>query len=298
MLIMFVLASFSSSALAERRRSRSVHTIGILGYLGTDVETFQQKVEEFRKVLGSAAAMPAFPGMEDTMRLLNSFRKSKYEFKFFDSLTSMILALDSDKVKEISVPEHTARYLMRNDPDYIILFTVRMPSSISFGFRNDDKALCDEFNKAIKAMHEDGTLKALAEKYIENPKGTPEAVEFEKFDGAGTIKVAVTGDMPPIDYVAEDGSPAGYNTAVLSEIGKRLNKNIEVLSIEAGARTSSLVSGRADVIFWYRSTKGIDISGVLEAKDNPLNSVMNDASEGVLLSEPYYEWQRNMILTF
>ena len=292
---MFVLASLSSSAIAERRRSRRVHTIGLLGYLGTDAETFQEKVDEFQKLLKAA---PPNKGTDDIARLLNSFRKSKYEIRFYDSLINLILALDSDKVKEISVPEHTARYLMMNDPDYIILFTVRMPSTISFGFRNDDKALCNEFNRAILAMKNNGTLKALKDKYINNPQTTPEAVEFKKFAGAGTIKVAVTGDMPPIDYVAEDGSPAGYNTAVLSEIGKRLKKNIEVQSIGAGARTSSLMSGRADVIFWYRSTKGIDTSSEPAIKDNPLNSAMNDSSEGVLLSEPYYEWENNMILTF
>lgn len=298
MLVVFVLTALSSSAFAERRRSREVQTIGVLSYLGTDPEVFQEKVNELGKLLAGATMRAAsIPGMNDTIRFLNSFRKSKYEVKFYDSLTNMVLALDSDKVKVISVPEYTARYLMNNDPDYIVLFAIVMPSSISFGFRNDNNALCEEFNKAIRSMKEDGTLKALEEKYITNSNADPEAVAFEKFDGADKITIAVTGDIPPIDYIAADGSAAGYNTAVLSEIGRRLHKNIEVLSIEAGARTSSLVSGKADVIFWYRSTKGIDTSAV-DIKDNPLNSVMNDASEGVLLSEPYYEWQRNLLLTF
>ncbi len=298
MLVAFVLALFSSTAMAEHRRSREVQTVGVLSYLGTDPETFQEKVNELGKMLTSATMRAAsFPGMNDTIAFLNSFRKSEYEIKFYDSLTNMVLALDAEQVKVISIPEYTARYLMRNDPDYLVLFTILMPSSVSFGFRSDKDALRDEFNKAIRSMKEDGTLKALEEKYITNPESEPEAVAFEKFDGADKITIAVTGDIPPIDYIAANGSPAGYNTAVLSEIGRRLHKNVEVLSIEAGARSSSLVSGKADVIFWYRSTKGIDTSIVFDV-DNPLTSAMNDVAEGILLSEPYYEWQRNMLLTF
>jgi ABC-type amino acid transport substrate-binding protein len=138
-------------------------------------------------------------------------------------------------------------------------------------------------------MKEDGTLKKLGEKYI-NPDVTPEAVAFENFEGADKITVAVTGDMPPIDFVAENGKPAGYNTAVLSEIGKRLKKNIEVISIESGARSSALVSGRADIIFWYKTTKGLGLP-------DPSKDPVKDSTEGVILSVPYYEWERTLLLT-
>ena len=77
-----------------------------------------------------------------------------------------------------------------------------------------------------------------------------------------------------MDYIAEDGSPAGFNTALLSEIGRRLKVNIEILNIESSARTISLTSRVADVIsFWYMYGE---------------NYVVTDRAEGIQLWDPYY----------
>ena len=117
-----------------------------------------------------------------------------------------------------------------------------------------------------------------------------------KIHDADTIKVAVTGDMPPVDYVNEAGMAAGYNTAVIAEIGKRLKKNIEILSIEAGARSEALTSGRADVIFWYRTTQGLKFHEEIDVDDSQINKVLTDTTEGVILSEPYYRWENELFL--
>ena len=103
--------------------------------------------------------------------------------------------------------------------------------------------------------------------------------------------------IPPVDYINEKGAAAGYNTAVISEIGKRLKKNVEIINIEAGARSASLTSGRADVIFWYRTTEGVEFPKEIAVNDNPVNKVINDTTEGVILSEPYYRWEKVLFLT-
>lgn len=133
--------------------------------------------------------------------------------------------------------------------------------------------LRDRVNEALSAMKADGTLYRLQEEYLTNPKANPAPAEFEAFDGAETVRVAVTGDLPPMDYTAEDGSPAGFNTALLSEIGKRLKVNIEIMNIESSARTISLTSGVADVIFWYLYGE---------------NYVVTDMDDGIQLSDPYF----------
>ncbi|MDY6399735.1 MAG: transporter substrate-binding domain-containing protein [Synergistales bacterium] len=296
---MLMLCALMSSGAYAALAPRAIHG-GVLGYLGTTEDEFQAAVDNFSRML------PAFsfglnnsPLAQEFVEFLIAFRDHRHIIHFYDNLTSMLMALNSGRVDEISLPESTARYVMRSDPAYRIIFTIRMPSAISFGFRAEDTGLCGDFNKVIEAMKEDGTLKALEEKYIKDASENPEAAAFENFgEDAGKITIAITGDMPPIDFVAEDGKPAGYNTAVLSEIGKRLKKNINVINIEAGARSSALVSGKADVIFWYRSTKGMDIPEETGFKgENPLNTAIKDSTEGVILSTPYYEWERTLMLT-
>ena len=62
--------------------------------------------------------------------------------------------------------------------------------------------------------------------------------------------------------------------ALLSEIGKRLQVNIEIQNIESSARTLSLTTGKTDVVFWYLYGE---------------NYVVTDMENGIQLSDPYYE---------
>ena len=118
----------------------------------------------------------------------------------------------------------------------------------------DHAELRDQIDAAIGEMEQDGTLDALTQKYIYDTidGAEPEAVAFEQTDGE-TIKVAVTGSLPPMDYVAPDGTFAGFNTALLAELGKRLEKNIELVQVDSLGRAAALASGTVDMVYWTRN---------------------------------------------
>ena len=210
---------------------------------------------------------------------LLSKRHELYGVKFFDSLLAMQMALGRDEVDEIALPEVVAEYLLKANPDFEACCSVRTrsPMALAFGFRKDNAVLASKFNRALRRMEEDYSLAELEGVYIYN-NGISRPVKFDHFDGADTVKVAVTGDMPPIDYVDAAGHPAGFNTALLAELGRRMQVNIELMQVDAGARTSALVSGRADVVFWFETVPGV---------------MWNyDAANGVLLSDPYFSWNK------
>ena len=129
-------------------------------------------------------------------------------------------------------------------------------NDFAFLMMEDNAALRDEFNDAIAAMKADGTLDRLVKEQIDDliDGGEIKAVEMPKFDGAKTVKVAVTGALPPMDYVAADGTPAGFNTAVLAEIGNRTGKNIELVVVDSLGRAAALASGTVDAVFWTRTS--------------------------------------------
>ena len=140
--------------------------------------------------------------------------------------------------------------------------------------------LNNDLNKAIKAMATDGTLANLSKQYITELKNgaEPPAVPITQIEGADTIKVAVTGDLPPFDMILADGTPAGFSTAVLAEISRRTNKNIELVSVGSAARAAILSSKGADVVFW-----------VAVPKDSTLIPANIDQPEGISVTEPYYQ---------
>ena len=150
------------------------------------------------------------------------------------------------------------------------------------GFSKSSKWF-EPFNAAIKAMNEDDTLLLLKAKYVmDSANKDMKPITFEKFPDAETVKIAVTGDMPPIDYVAADGSAAGFNTALLAEIAKRLKVNVELVSINAGARAAVLSSGRADGVFWFWYDK--------------TTKTPRDVPAEVVLTEPYYSYDTFMYI--
>ena len=198
--------------------------------------------------------------------------------KFYDSLTTLTLALNKGEVDEILLPKDVANYVVKNNDAFEISAVNHIvPNYLSFGFKDDEQGrkLKSIFNDALITLENSGRLSMLKELYVTDPGfSEPEPVKFERFDGAEIIKVAVTGDMPPIDFIAEDGIPAGFNTAVLAECAKLAKINIELINIDSTARAAALVSGRVNVVFWFQTI--------------PVGNI--DVPEGIILSEPYYNW--------
>ena len=213
-------------------------------------------------------------------KIMNTNHRLDDTFTYFDSLTAMIMALHSGKIDEAALPEPVAEYVRTSDAGVEISCALHSRTThLALGFRSDDggQRLCKMVNEALEAMKSDRRLSILTSKYLNRSATTiPAAESFASFPGAETVKVAVTGDLPPLDMIAPDGRPVGYNTAVLSEIGRRMGVNIELVNIDSGARTSALMSSRVDAVFWYQVWEGVD--------------KQPDAPAGVLLSEPYYEW--------
>ena len=271
---------------------------GMLTYLGTTEGEFQEALDDLRKSL--APLLPAdeveAEGWVEGDRLegfILDMAKTRRVIHFYDSLLAMQMALRSRKIDDLTLPEAVGMYLVGNNTNYEIKFSLNMmPSTISFGFKKGNTKLQQAFNSAINAMKKDGTLRKLEEKYISGFNGEPPTAKFQEFKGADIVKVAVTGDLPPIDYIAADGRPTGYNTAILSEIGKRLRKNVRLISVDAGGRSAALASERADVVFWYRNTEGMK----LPKKAKNLKGVMKDSPDGIILSVPYYEWDTDLVI--
>ncbi len=242
----------------------STTSVGFLTRLNTSETEFARIIQDSNSTTGHH---------------LLSNRHELYGVKFFDSLIMMQMALSRGEIDEIALPEVVAEYLLKANPDFEACCAVRTynPMALAFGFKKDNAVLASKFNRALRMMEEDWTLAEIQGVYIFN-NGIAKPVKFDHFDGADTVRVAVTGDMPPIDFVDEAGKPAGFNTALLAELGRRMQVNIELVNIEAAARTAALVSGKVDVVFWYETAQGI---------------MWNyDASDGVLLSDPYFSWNK------
>ncbi|MBR3499269.1 MAG: transporter substrate-binding domain-containing protein [Selenomonadaceae bacterium] len=209
-------------------------------------------------------------------------KAQKHLPKFYDNLNAMQMGIESGEIQAISTYNCVAEYLVANNSKFEIVPNEalnKLSDYFCFAVRKDDTALKAELDKAINEMKSDGTLDKFINEYITNvSKGqAPPKVEIAKVEGADTIKVGVTGDLPPLDLVLPDGSPAGFNTALLAEISKRIGKNIELVQVDTGARAAALTSKVIDVVFWVILPVGQEV---------PIDI---DKPEGLELSMPYFK---------
>ena len=143
---------------------------------------------------------------------------------------------------------------------------------------DSNKEVFDILNNAIVEMKADGTLDSLIENELKSYiNSDSEAKDLPKFDGARTIKIGVTGDVPPMDFVAANGKAAGFNIALLTEIANRAQVNIEIVQIESGARPMALSSGKVDVVFWTKNVTCLEH-----------NESWAEKVEGTLVTESYF----------
>ena len=255
LILLAIFAGFSGA----KAMTRQVIKFGMITKLNTTEEQF---AETWQKTFA--------PRNEDLSVIV----------KFYDNLTAMQMAMNAGEINQMVLPEPTAQYVLNQNSDCESVLVLRSKGmGLSFGFREDSSKLRDEFNTALKELRESWTLPAIEGMYISSSGAKePEPVKFANFENAETIRIAVTGDLPPIDYIAPDGTPAGFNTAVLAEVAKFLHKNVKLVNIDSAARTAALASKRVDVVFWYE----VDKTSEFQA----------DIPDGVIISEPYYEWEK------
>ena len=258
MLLALMLLGLSCVAMAEEK------TFGVLSFLNVTEEEYDAIGSSMRRPMMEILLLDGVLEEKDSQ-----VPAGRPVFRYYDTLNAMLMGLQAGEVNAIQAPYYTGKYLCSSN-DNLMMRVEYHPekateitdwalrwfgSGYSFMMKEENTALRDAFDAQITAMKEDGTLQKLIDEYIikASEGGEPVAIAFEKFEG-DPIRIAVTGSLPPMDYVAADGTFAGFNTAVLAEIGKRLQKNIELVQVDSVGRALALSEGTVDVVFWTRGT--------------------------------------------
>ena len=246
-----------------KSEQKSDGAVGALMPIGLDEEGYKRWTKNIAEVEGQPAGYVA-----------------PQKVVFFNNMNEMIMALKAKQIERFAAPGRVGAYIVKHNDDLKLIDNNLKPIlGYSMAMQEKSSAQIEEINKAISAMKDDGTLdKLIKENITELAGGDPVAADMPMIDGAETLKVAVTGDMPALDVILPDGKPAGFNVAFLSELSKRINKNFELVDLDAGARGAALSSGQVDVLFWVLGT--YDQEG--KALPYPL-----DDMKGVAVSIPY-----------
>ncbi len=256
------------NAVTEQAEEESFDVnIGVLTMLNINEEETMNYIRAQRIALEQLGKEGYFENLGE----VSTSGKPNMKVVFYDTIDSMLMALNAGDIEGMMVYNSTAQYLCATNDDLQCRYKYNfedvkgtfaetvldghLRNDFSFLMMDSNEAIRDEFNSVIKAMKDDGTLDKLIKEQIDGPISGSEvkSITMPKFEGAETIKVAITGSLPPMDYVAADGNPAGFNTAVLAEISQRIGKNIEIVVVDSIGRSTALSSGTVDAVFWTRT---------------------------------------------
>jgi len=200
-------------------------------------------------------------------------------YVFYDTMNDMIMALNRGDIVALETDQNTVRYIASRNDHIVDRPPYMNPNMLIFCMllRGEDTELRDQISACITEMNEDGTVEALKQTYIEDVIAgkEPKAIEPQIFQDAKTIRVAVTGDRPPMDYISASGEPLGFNTALIAEVAKRLEMNIEMVSVTCAARGVALASGVCDIVFWMEVGDFENWEGA-NFEDQPENTVVTE----------------------
>lgn len=178
-------------------------------------------------------------------------------------IDGLLYELKSGRADVICCPDVTAEYLLRTEEGLVRLQAPKDTAngtedggrlSFALALRSGEEALCAELNAAITELEADGGLKALHVAYVE-AEIPLELYEKKQKSDKKTLYVGVTGTLPPLDRLDEDGVPCGFSVAFLEELEKRTGYRFETVVISPKDSFTLLNSGKVDLLFAYGTSR-------------------------------------------
>lgn len=127
----------------------------------------KSEIRTLDDVGGKKVAIQNGSTASDAIDANKEFKDSLKELAKVDDNVQALLDLKVGGSDAVVMDEVVARYYVEKEPEtYMILESTLADEEYVIGFRKGEDALCEEINKHLKAMAEDGTLKTLSEKWL------------------------------------------------------------------------------------------------------------------------------------
>ena len=242
------------------------------------------KITELADLEGKIVAAMSSPQDPEILRAVLE-QRTDVKFKemlFYDTVSAAVAALKSGKADAVLVFGPMRDFYISRDDG---LTAVDLPSSgkttLHMALRASDAELRDRIDAALLSMRNDGTLASLEKEFVADltPDKQLTGKDMPKFDGAPKLTVGLSGETPPVDYVAADGKPAGYNVELLALLSEALQVNFELNVMPMESKFPALASNKIDLFFLHAVNANIEMTiKTLEANNS------------ATITEPYYEY--------
>ena len=195
-------------------------------------------------------------------------------YKGLGSIDECLYALKSGSASVLWTTDVTAKYLMQKDETLAKLDISDMAAiqntaepRFSFGMAAPDtekgRELIGQINEALDYIRGDGILDTLTSTYIDHAldESTKKFTQKDMvvndsihklfYRTNKTLTVGVTGAVPPVELLDENGKPYGFCVALMDEVAQILQRRVKFVVLDNETAFSSLLRGKVDIIFSY-----------------------------------------------
>lgn len=163
----------------------------------------------------------------------------------YNKFNDAVLALKQGKVDAVIIDNEPGKVFVEQNDDITMLDEDFAVEDYAIAL-NKGSELTAQFNEAIAAIQENGTLDAILDKYINGVEGaegyvTPEGTEYPN----GTLTMATNAYFPPYEYYEGDeivGIDAEFAKAICDYLGYEL----VIEDMEFASIIPAINSGKAD----------------------------------------------------
>ncbi|MDR2713157.1 MAG: transporter substrate-binding domain-containing protein [Clostridiales bacterium] len=239
------------------------------------------RLEDLEGKIVTTVSTPQDPAMLQALAEQETGVKFK-EMLFYDTASAVVAALKSNKADAVLAFGPILEFYPARDAE---LKAIKLPAmgktSLHMALRSTDAQLRDQINAALIFMKDNGVLAGLEREFITDltPDKQLAGRDMPEFDGKPTLIVGLSGDAPPVDYVAADGKPAGYNVELLALLSEMLQVNFEISVIPLESKFPALASNKIDLFFLH--AVNADVEFTLKTLEN---------NNSATLTEAYYEF--------
>ena len=194
---------------------------------------------DFSQLNGKVVAMLTGAPYKD---LISSYIPHVKQFKYFNNVADMLMALESNKIDAYMTSDAVA-LLASNQDDRIAMFPEPLSEAdYGFAFRKGSKEQ-DRWAKALDQIPK-ATIQSLWDEWT-SAKGTVKEIPEQTWPGKnGTVHIATCDTIPPMSYRGDDGEIIGFDIELILLMAQKLDVHVVFEGMEFDAVMAAVESGK------------------------------------------------------
>lgn len=157
-----------------------------------------------------------------------------------------ISSLKNGKIDCVVIDEEPAKAFIKRNSDLSILEEEFTIEEYAICVAKENIRLCDDINKALAELKEDGTLQKIIDHYINGDDSfqyeSPEGFSYEN----GTLVMATNAAFPPYEFY-ENNKITGIDADMATAVADKLNMKLVIEDMEFDSIINAVQSGKADI---------------------------------------------------